>query len=380
MRAALAAGERPAMRVLVLAGIAWWLALALTLSGRSAAAEPPRFVIVTAPDLTAFGARLRAELTSMGFHVDLGAAEPLQAPGESAQLTAARAQILISRPSAATSEQGVELSVMDRAAGATVLQSILYPTPGNDPSALPLRSAELLRGTLSELDAEHSAGPSGARASPPGTQTAAASQTPQPVPLAVAPAAGARDDNGDLDAALARDAARGATLHLAAVAVASAGGLALFPSAEIGAEVWLAEKFGIELSALVPLASMSQRAAEGSTKSRASALLLALRWTPLFVSGRWIADLGADVAGIRFSTRGTPASGAYAARENSTLAVAPLLSARVAFAISRRFRLVAQLRAGAALPRVRLEYAGRSAARWGAPLLLGGFGMEVDVP
>ena len=382
MSVARAAGETRAGRALVLAFVA--LSLALPLSGRSAAAEPPRFVIVAAPGMTAFAARLRAELTSMGFHVDLAAALPPRALAESSQLepAAARAQILISKASAAPSEQRVELSVIDRAAGATLLETVLSPTAGSDPSSLPLRSAELLRGTLSELDSQRSEAASGARAADAATETTHANETPVPAfsPPATVPDAAARADNRGLDAAFERDAARSATVHLAAVAVGSAGGLPVSPGAEVGAELWPAEQLGVELSALVPLASMSQRGAEGSSKSRASALALTLRWTPPLASRRWIADLGAGVAGIHFSTHGSPASAAYAARDAVRLAVAPLLCAGAAYALSGRFRLAAQLRAGAALPRVRLEYDGHSVARWGAPLVLAALGLEVDVP
>jgi hypothetical protein len=304
-------------------------------------------VVVAEGEVAAFGERLRAELVSMGFDVELAA-------GASGGGSSPPVSVELSPIGRGTPEEGVELTVVDRQAGATLLRAVLETSPASADSTLALRAAELIRGALI-LEPE----PRAAYSAPLATEPAAldrAARLPEPVE------------------------GRVATIQIRGGVVASSGGLAAFPAVELGGVVWLTRRFGAELSALLPLAGMSHAETEGSSESHAGALALALRGSIPVAGNAWSVDLGAGAAAIRFDTSGAASGPAYAGEESVHYGVAPFARAGVSYSLSQRWRVGAQAWAGGSLPRFVITYGERSVANWGLPLVFGSIGLEVDVP
>jgi hypothetical protein len=349
-----------------LAGLLAGLAIGVG-TGVSHASAPGGVVIAAEGDMAAFGERLRAELASMGFDVELfGAAEGRDAapsPQVSVKLSAV--------------EGGVELTVIDRQAGSTLLSAVLETSPAGAEPTLALRAAELIRATLVPITPAEK--PSAAIEEGP---SAAGAGLPEPEPGA-ARSATITAQVAALDAQVPLPElveARIATIQIRGGVVASSGGLAPFPAMELGGAIWLTRGFGAELSALLPLSGMSHEESEGSSQSRAAALVLALRGAIPLGTSAWTAELGAGAAAIRFGTSGTASGPAYAGEESVHYGVAPFGRAGMSYALSQRWRVGAQAFAGASLPRFLITYGDRSVARWGLPLVFGSIGLEVDVP
>jgi hypothetical protein len=338
--------------------------------GVSHASASGGVVIVAESDVAAFGERLRAELVSMGFDVELAA-------GVSGGGSSPPVSIELSPIRRGTPEEGVELTVVDRQAGSTLLRAVLETSPASADSTPVLRAAELIRGSLVPIAT--AAAPSAStdeRASAAGTEIL----DPEPRPAYSAPVARespALDRRAPLPELVG---GRIATIQIRGGVVASSGGLAAFPAMELGGVVWLTRSFGAELSALLPLAGMSHAETEGSSESHASALALSLRASIPFGSSAWGMDLGAGAAAIRFDTSGAASGPAYAGEESVYYGVAPFARAGVSYSLSQRWRVGAQAWAGGSLPRFRITYGERSVANWGLPLVFGSLGLEVDVP
>jgi hypothetical protein len=117
--------------------------------------EPlPRVALVVETEADPVARRLRAELVALGFDVVDVAAE-----GEAGRETleaVARAAGAVAALRVVPSEEGVEVWIVDRVTGKTVLREVVTAdsmSPAED--VVPVRAVELLRASLMEIDAPH---------------------------------------------------------------------------------------------------------------------------------------------------------------------------------------------------------------------------------
>lgn len=99
----------------------------------------------------------------------------------------------------------------------------------------------------------------------------------------------------------------------------------------------------------------------------------------ILTRGRFRASLGLG-AGVAVPWAVGQANEKYVARRDVSLSAYLAGAAQLAVGLTRRVWIRFSFEAGAALPEIRVEYAGQVAARFGHPVLAGHLGLELRLP
>lgn len=324
----------------------------LALAAPAAAQEPlPRVALVVETTGDPVARRLRAELVALGFEVVEVAAE-----GEAARdalETVARDQGAVAALRVVPSEQGVEVWIVDRVTGKTVLREVVTAdatAPAEE--VVPLRAVELLRASLMEIDAPHEV--HGEVPPPPNLRTIVPKPRPPPLPpprfsLALGPAL-----------------------------LVSPGGLSTAGEARVAFRWRPFDRFGVSAVGLVP--ALAAYIETPQYRSDVSPWVIGAALDVYFArpGARWspTAGLGIGFAALRMVGQGP--QGAI----DTTWGTAPFACAGLTYAVSRSLRVGADVLAGTLFPETVVEFQSAQGdnirvASWGRPLAAWSVGLEV---
>lgn len=298
-------------------------------------------VILIDPGAGAVTSRLREELESLGMQVLL---LPPPEPGarieERAWALGAVAAIRITPAGPGT----VELSILDRATGKTVIRSLNIATP-TDPAAaelIALRTAELLRASLMELQASHP--PRGDVRSEPELRALRAV--------------------GD------KPAASGSLWVRAGPTVSY--GVGLGPALGMGAGLGLVfgSRLGLTLQTLQPLVGHELSPPEGQISILGAHYRLGAALRLDRKDRRLGTEFDAGLALVRLVVAGRARTPFVGVREEHLL-WGPWAGAGLRLQIASRLGLVGSAEASFAFPRLVVRATGRELASWGRPLATG---------
>jgi len=294
-------------------------------------------------------ARIAAELRSLRFEVVTAKAESLAPSGPELEAVArayeARAAVQV-----ATGASSIELWLVNLETHELVYRRILAD---RDPAVAAFRSLEILRGSLIDLQA---LAPAITQPEPAKPQRKLERPTnSRPTPASAQP----RWLSLSLGAAVAN---AGNEITPAWYAAASARSL-------LGKH-WVLNGFG-----LAPVSSASIVGDAGSARLRTGLLGAGLSFQP-WQDSLLTPAVGAGVAGVVLHTRGMPAAG-YSGNTQLDFAVYPHARLEVSAALSRLFRVRADLLGGAVMPRPVVVFADQRVGAWGSSLFIVGLEMEL---
>jgi hypothetical protein len=334
----------------------------LSWTGAARAVEAPRIILIAPTSDDRISLRLQAELRAL--HFDVPEIEVAPDPPSRAQLEdAARRNEAVAAVRIVPSKTGVEVWIVDRITGKTVLREMVTTAGGaaSRDATIALRVVELLRASLMELDAARP--PQGDMEPPPLIRELMA--PPRVTPPAAAPTA-----------TLAPPAPPAFSIELGPAAVLSPGGFG--PSGGVSAAVYYhpAEPFGACLIALIPVLPASVSGPEGTTTARIGLLGGGLRgtWTP--AGSAWALMLGGGLTALWLHLDGQP-SPHFAGTSTNLFSAAPYLRAGVGLTVAPRLRVRADGLVGASLPPTLVRFGERLAAVWGVPLFAPTLGVEL---
>ncbi|MFT3764523.1 MAG: hypothetical protein QM820_03245 [Minicystis sp.] len=275
----------------------------------------------------------------------------------------------------APSRAGLELSIVDRITGKTVLREV--DGDGGHDETVALRAVELLRASLMEIDAPH---PSrGEAAAPPEIRTIVSlpPPAPAPAPAPAFPASPAASFAPPLPPAAPPSPI--VTIGFGPAILGSPGGLSPLSALEVDARFRIGTRVAAGITAIVPLGTATNEGLEGSARTRV-ALFTAEARVDLHRGARLVPTLGGGALFAWLHTDGTGRPPLYVGVSSDGFTGGPFLRPGLGVTLVPKIRLRADLLAGVAVRRLHIDFAGRDVARWGVPILAGSFGMEVDVP
>jgi hypothetical protein len=333
-------------------------------AGDARAAGAPRIILIAPTGDDPISLRLQAELRSLHFDVPEIEVEIAPEPPSRAQLEdAARKSEAVAAVRIVPSKTGVEVWIVDRITGKTVLREMVTTAGGaaSRDATIALRVVELLRASLMELDADRP--PQGEMETPPLVRELMA---PPRIPAAATVKISTLPP---LDPPAF-------SIELGPAAVLSPGGFG--PSGAVSAAVYYhpAEPFGVNLIALIPVLPATVSGPEGATTARIGLLGGGLRGTWIPAGSAWALSLGGGLAALWLHLDGQPAPGFGGASKN-LFSAAPYLRAGLGITVLPRLRLRADALLGASLPPTLVRFGERLAAVWGVPFAAPTLGVEL---
>jgi hypothetical protein len=327
-------------------------------------AAPPRIVVIADEDWAhdSISSRLRAELRTVGFEVTVLPAPPADTPRRALE-EAALHDGAVAAVRLTPSRDRIEVWIVDRITGKTVLRDLTIPEADPDRDAtIALRTVELLRASLMEIDAPHP--PRGDAPAPPAIRAMA-----QLAPI---------ETRLDIPRAAAPDAAR-YSIEVGPTMIVSPGGLAPLAALSVGAHAFLHPRISVGVSGFLPLTAARVDGVEGSSTSRV--FVVSADATAHFGSrdARWDPQLGAGAVLLVLHTEGTGRAPSSIGLSSDSVSAGLFLRPGVGVALGDRLHLRADLLTGVALSRFALDYAGRTAATWGWPFVVASLGLEVEL-
>jgi hypothetical protein len=330
--------------------------------------------------------RVTADLLSMG--VD---AERAEAPAGAVDLLAiarhegAAAAVRIVRVAG-----GVEVWVAERATGKTLMRTAAT-TSEDDVATLALRTVELLRASLIELDlpdlAETSHGDASAeevealRAAVPPPRRAHAAQATQAVPTPTArPALRSGDDDGDKvepGGGAGATSALALSLEAGPAIVASPGGLPPFAALHAIVGVRVAAPVRVGLFTIAPLQAMAHGSVEATSETRVHLAGIDARYEPF--EGDLRPSVALQVNAAFVSTEGRPRTTSYSHRADHGVAGGPSMRAGLAWSLNPHVAVRADATGGALLRPFAVTYAEREIAEWGRAWFSGCVAVEATI-
>lgn len=333
------------------------LSFALLLSVRTWASPDVQTVLVFVEDADGpLAHRMRAEFVALGFDVNLQATQTV---GESSLEELARAAHAIAAIRVDHNDVGVEMSIMDRTTGKTTSRSISIPS-GSEPPApelVVLRTVELLRASLLELEAPH---PN--RGDVPAGPKVRALLPPRPPAPPVPPETGKFALAGGANLRETKGASMGFDLQLSL-------DIRPFASAPVSTRI------GLRL----PLRPMRITSTEGSTDVSALSLTGAFLFNVGKPASRAFADLGLGYAADWLSTSGN-ASGDNSGRTARGVVFSPFFVTDAGLRLGAHSALRLDGSLGCALPSATIRFAGRDVAEWACPWFSAGTSAVVSWP
>lgn len=312
------------------------------------AVDPARpKVLVLAADGDPTAARIRAELTLIGFAV---VAVTGDSSGELSRLARAHGALAAARvveqppevllwiDSAQPGQQGLPstLTVSDELQGAA------------EPEMLALRAVELLRGRLVPV----------VERDPPATSRTPSTSTPHDEVRPTPP----------------RD--RRASIGLAPAIAASPGGVPVVPMIGLAGRYRAIWRLGVEAHAFIPTIAATLYESEGNVDLRSLALGggATLLITPPDDAFLVMTGVGLDAVGVFYAGEPIPP---YAADSGSRWSAAPYANLGIGYRVLPWLALRADAQVSLLLPRQIVRIAGRETASYGWPLVLGALSVEV---
>lgn len=168
------------------------------------------------------------------------------------------------------------------------------------------------------------------------------------------------------------------TLEIAPAVVGAPGGVPLTASLLLGAR-FLPGSFGPAAIAVLPIFPARLDGPEGTADVRAALLGAGLHLSPRPPEAALHPSVEAGLAGVWLLISGAARTG-YAGKTDNLLFAAPYLRAGASLTISPQIALRASVLGAVALPEPVVSFAGREAATFGRPLLLGSGGLEIALP
>jgi hypothetical protein len=331
-------------------------------AGAARAAPAPRIIVLAPTGDDRISLRLQAELRSL--HFDVPEVEIAPDPPSRTQLEdAARQSEAVAAVRIVPSQTGVEVWIVDRLTGKTVLREIVTTEGGaaSRDATVALRVVELLRASLMELDAARP--PQGEMETPPLIRELMA-----PPRITASPAV----KIGTLPA-LAPPAF---SIELGPAAVLSPGGFG--PSGAVSAAVHYhpSEPFGASLIALIPVLPATVSGPEGATTARIGLVGGGLRGTWAPAGSAWALTVGGGLAALWLHLEGQPSPG-FAGTSTNLFSAAPYLRAGLGRTVIPRLRVRADVLVGTSLPPTLVKFGDRLAAVWGVPFCAPTLGVEL---
>ncbi|XXX81575.1 hypothetical protein WMF30_22725 [Sorangium sp. So ce134] len=355
------------------AAFRWVVRLAAALGALALAAPPrearaggaPRIVVVAPAKEDRVSLRLQAELRALKFEVPEVeiAADP---PSRERLEEVARDKDAVAAVRIAPSSDGVEVWLVDRMTGKTVLRELVTDDTRSSSggAALALRVVELLRASLMELDAPRH--PAGEVAPPPLIRELMApprADTPAPAPGA------------DLS-----PPRRGAfSIELGPALLFSPGGMGPWGLLSAAAHYEPSEEVGASVFALIPVVSSRASGPEGVATARVGLVGAGISGVVAPSGSPWRFAVGAGVSAVWMRLEGR-SSDRYQGSTEDLLTAAPLLRAGLGAAITPRLRVRADALCGVAILVPVVKFAGRHVATWGVPLIAPSLGLELVWP
>ena len=307
-------------------------------------ARADTILLVEDEDTSRFAARVRAELQTLGFDVEVIRAEA--EPTRDALETAARTAGAVAALRVRTSQKGVEVWVMDRVTGKTVLREVVTGRPDDD-AVVALGAVELLRASLLEIE-QPTFKP---REIPP--TPAVQKLVPPPPP----PPEGAF------------------SLVLAPAVALSPGDLGAVPQIDLWGRLRAASRFVIAARLTLPtLPVVVEGRAGRATVTLATASIVG---DVLFVGeSRWRGHAGVGFGAAWAHMEGTAAQ-AFIGRGDDVFVALTYVHGGASYGLSRTVRLFADLTCGMATPRPVVVFGDTTVASWGQPVFTTALGLEM---
>jgi len=320
-----------------------------------ATSEEPQSILIFVEDADgALAHRMRAEFAALGFEVNL---QTTVSVGPRSLEDHARTARAIAAIRVDHNDAGVEMSIMDRTTGKTTTRSISIPSGAEPPAPelVVLRTVELLRASLLELEAPH---PNrGDIPASPKVRALLPSRPKEPPPKVstIALAGGA-------DTRKVKGADAGFDLQLSA-------DFRLFAKAP------LSTRLGLR----VPLLPIRITASEGTADFSALSVYGVLLLTSGKPQARIFGDLGVGAEVDWLSASGTSA-GTNSGRTSRGVVFSPLFAADAGWRIGASTALRADTAVGCTLPTATVRFAGRDVVKWACPWFSVGTSVVVSFP
>lgn len=311
--------------------------------------EQPRVAALMQPAKAVITTRLRAELAGAGFELRL--AEPASWPPSREEIAEiARKEQAIAGLALISSENAIEIWIVDRVTGKTVVRVLALrsdqQSEQDQVDLIAICTIETLRATLMEITVpRHTAG----ELPPPSEVRALVKAEPSRFALRLASALGY--GSGSLGGA---------------VELGVSGTAAVLPRLRLG------------LDTFVPLTTPALSGAEGRAE-------LSLFLAGAFAEGS-VTDPAATVdvmvgggAWLGLLTLRGGAQPPYVGSSVQIMTLLPHLDLGARARISRRIAFLGRASAALATPKTNVRFAGRDVAVWGEPFLLGAVMLEVGI-
>jgi len=319
----------------------------------------PRIVLVAPAKDEGIAVRIRAELEAL--HFEVLDAEEAGPPAREPLEEAARKSDAVAAVRIVPSSAGVEVWIVDRMTGKTVLREIVaeQEPPHGDSATIALRVMELLRASLMELDA------------------------PRPPPGEVAPPAVIREILAPRRAETPRAASVPGrrpflTLELGPSMLMSPGGIG--PSGLLHTSLHIqrpSERIGLSTFVSIPVVPANLAGPEGVATARFGLLGVGLRGSFAPHGAAWNANVGAGLSAVVLHFEGRPER-PYAGASETLFTLAPYLRVGLGYAVTPHLRLRADVLTGVTVQRPVVEFVGRVAATWGLPFVSPSLGAELS--
>ncbi len=332
--------------------LASWI---VTSAATVATAAPPRIVVIGPHGDDAIRTRLGAELSALGFEVVAAEQDPSTPPARAQLEAVAREAGAVAAVRLVPSPRGVEVWIVDRVTGKTVLRDLSPPSSG-----LPTLTASS-RSASSNSFAHRSS------RSTPSTPRAAEIEPPPAVREAAH-----LPPNVELRAP-ALVARAGATL------LVSPGGTPPGAGGLLAAGWMPRAQLGLEAFAATTLFTSHLDAPEGSASITSGLAGAGLRFVLGSPRATWLPTAGLGLAALWLDARGTPKAH-FVGHALQVITPAPTASLGLGVAIAPHLRLRADLVTAVALRRPVVLFANREVASWGRPLFAPSFGFELSWP
>jgi hypothetical protein len=311
--------------------------------------------------------RLRDEIEALGLRVVTVDGRDVS-PADLAAL--ARTEGAAVAVSTTETPGGVELWLVDRVTGKTLLREVLARdlSHGDSDSVIALRAVELLRASLLELELDHP---------PRGEVTATHDFLETLGPRAPHAAREVRRTPSTGEHTQRREADGSALLAgVGASVLTHLGQVATVPGVTANALWQPTRRVAVGLWGTVPLGSSSVSADEGSAEIWSSAFGTGFRVAPLSPGGILEPSLGLGASALFLRVEGVEARANLVTDAEQLVAAGPHAEIGCAVRVVHGLTLRVDLRALAAFPRPIVEFVGREVASLGRPFVVLTLGLE----
>ena len=321
------------------------LAAAVLMTASRAYAEPTRILVIPNDEMKGVGARLSAELRTLGFEV-IVADRPMAETGRETLEDAAREAHAVAALFFRASRAGVEVWVMDRVTQKTVLREVVVPKSGDD-ALVAVRAVELLRASLLEVQA-------------PAFVPGEAAPTPATEALVARPPPRAPSTAFEIGPAFS----------------VSPGGVTAAPHVLAGLRWHAARRLDLGVTTIAPIVPAVVNGAEGRSTVTLTSSYVVGDLLLLPCDATFSARAGVGVGILWTHLEGSSSPG-FRGRSDDVFTSLWVVHAGLSRALGTSVRLWLDATLAFTAPRLVVRFAGHHVAEWGRPALLGAAGLEL---